>query len=232
MATSRERFMQTCDFQAADPPLFRWGAFVWPETEAVWRTQGYAGPELGWAGTGLTERLGLDEILRVDPWYGPSPDFSYEVVEEDERTRLYINHEGILMRELKERADTSMPQFVRFPVGTPADFEKLAAERLGLNLEARFPPLWKQQVAAGRLHGVAGAANVTAGGQVRSRWELRDTDGVGSDSHTATRTRADLRAFLDGGVSAFMQWQDVRIWGEEGNTLGDFHGDSIDLHRG
>ena len=75
------------------------------------------------------------------------------------------------------------------------------------------------------------AADVTVGGQVRSRWELRDTDGVASDGHTATRTRADLRAQLDGGVSGFVQWQDVRIWGEEGNTLGDFSGDNIDLHQ-
>ena len=82
------------------------------------------------------------------------------------------------------------------------------------------------------LWAATAAADVTAGGQVRSRWELRDTDGVASDGHTSTRTRADLRAQLDGGVGAFMQWQDVRIWGEEGNTLGDFRGDNIDLHQG
>ena len=78
------------------------------------------------------------------------------------------------MREFKERADTSMPQFVRFPVETPADFEKLAAERLGLNPEHRFPPLWKQQVATGQLQGVAGAANITAGS-------------AGTDLQSATR---------------------------------------------
>ena len=164
MATSRERFIQTCNFQPADPPWARWGAFVWPETWAVWRTQGYEGPELGWYGEGLTERFELDELLRVDPWYGPVPEFAYEVIEEDDRTKLYINHEGILMREFKERSDTSMPQFVRFPVETSEDFEQFAAERLSLNVEDRFSPVWKQQVAAGQLHGVAGAANITAGG--------------------------------------------------------------------
>jgi len=164
METSRERFIQTCNFQLADPPWVRWGAFIWPETCAVWRTQGYKGPELGWYGEGLTERFGLDELLRVDPWYGPVPGFAYEVIEEDDRTKLYINHEGILMREFKERSDTSMPQFVRFPVETPEDFEKFAAERLSLNVASRFPQVWKQQVAAGQLHGVAGAANITASG--------------------------------------------------------------------
>jgi uroporphyrinogen decarboxylase len=172
MATSRERFLQTCRFQPADPPWVRWGAFVWPETGALWRTQGYEGPELGWNGEGLTERFGLDELLRVDPWYGPVPDFTYEVIEEDDRTKLYINHEGILMRELKEHSDTSMPQFVRFPVETPEDFERFAAERLTLNAAQRFPQVWQEQVAAGRLRGVAGAANITASGEA-------DTGGAG-----------------------------------------------------
>lgn len=162
MATSRERFLRTLSFQPADPPWARWGAFVWPETEIVWRTQGYEGPELGWHGEGLTERFGLDDLLRVDPWYGPVPEFAYEVIEEDERTKLYINHEGILMREFKEHTDTSMPQFVKFPVETPEDFEKLAVERLALKPEHRFPEVWRQQIAAGRLHGVAGRANIEA----------------------------------------------------------------------
>jgi len=164
METSRERFLRTCRFQAANPPWVRWGAFVWPETGTVWRSQGYEGPELGWHGEGLTERFGLDELCRVDPWYGPAPEFAHEVIEEDDRTKLYINAEGILIRELKEHADTSMPQFVRFPVETPEDFEEFAAKRLSLNREQRFPPVWKERVATGRLHGVAGAANITAAG--------------------------------------------------------------------
>jgi uroporphyrinogen decarboxylase len=128
VTTSRERFLQTCAFQHAAKPWFRAHAFVWPETELVWRTQGYAGPELGWHGAGLPQRFGLDELLRVDPWYGPVPEFAHTVIEEDQFTRLYINHEGILMREFKEHADTSMPQFVKFPVETPEEFEAFAAE--------------------------------------------------------------------------------------------------------
>ena len=152
--------MRTLQFKQADPPWCRAYAFVWPETGAVWRTQGYTGPELGWHGEGLPERFDLDELVRVDPWYGPVPEFSYRVVEDDDRTRLYINHEGILMREFKEHSDTSMPQFVKFPVETPEDFEKFAAERLALNREQRLSAEWKQKVAAGRLYAVAGSANV------------------------------------------------------------------------
>ena len=179
MMTSRERFLRTLEFQPVDVPWTRAYAFVWPETGAVWRTQGYQGPELGWHGEGLPERFQLDQILRVDPWYGPVPEFEYQVIEEDERTKLYINHEGILMREFKEHSDTSMPQFVKFPVETLEDFEKLAAERLALNAEQRLNETWKRQVASGKLHAVAGAANITAVGGDGDD----DAGGTATDEH-------------------------------------------------
>ena len=160
--TSRERFLKTLDFESPDQPWVRAYAFVWPETHLQWRTQGYEGPELGWHGEGLPERFGVDRLARVDPWYGPVPEFEHQVVEEDDQIKLYVNHEGILMREFKEHSDTSMPQFLKFPVETPEDFEKLASERLVLNADQRFPQLWRQQIAEGRLHSVAGAANITA----------------------------------------------------------------------
>jgi len=162
--TSRERFLKTLSFEPVDVPWFRAYAFVWPETEAEWRSQGYEGPELGWHGEGLPARFGLEELLRVDPWYGPVPEFEHKVIEEDEKTRLYINHEGILMRELKEHTDTSMPQFVKFPVESKEEFEAFAAERLQLCPEKRFPADWRARVATGQLHAVAGGANVKAVG--------------------------------------------------------------------
>jgi uroporphyrinogen decarboxylase len=162
--TSRERFLRTLSFEPVDVPWFRGYAFVWPETEAEWRSQGYTGPELGWHGEGLPARFGLEELLRVDPWYGPVPEFKPTVIEEDEKTRLYVNHEGILMRELKEHTDTSMPQFVKFPVASEEEFEAFAAERLQLSPEQRFPSDWRARVATGQLHAVAGGANVKAVG--------------------------------------------------------------------
>ena len=148
MATSRERFLQTCAFETADPPWTRAHSGLWAETLAVWRTQGYERPGLDEWGQGLAERFGLDEYVPVDPWYGPVPEFAYEVIEEDERTKLYINPEGILMREFKEHADTSMPQFVKFPVTNVEEFERLAAERLALNADRRLNEAWRRRVAA------------------------------------------------------------------------------------
>ncbi len=160
--TSRERFLKTLSFEPVDVPWTRAYAFVWPETGEVWRTQGYEGPELGWHGEGLPRRFALDELLRVDPWYGPVPEFEYRVIEEDEKTRLYVNHEGILMREFKTHTDTSMPQFVKFPVENRKEFEAFAAERLALHVAQRFPQEWRERVATGRLHAVAGSANIKA----------------------------------------------------------------------
>jgi len=140
MATARERFLQTLSFKPADPPFVR-SSFGWQETLKLWRQQ-------GWDGRPFDEIFGTDTILRVDVYYGPAPQFSYRVVEEDEETLTYVNHEGILMREFKDRRDASMPQFIKFPVASQEDFDRLKEERLGLNEEVRFSDEWKQKVKA------------------------------------------------------------------------------------
>ena len=140
MTTARERYLQTLEFQPADPPFVR-NVFPWQETAEQWRQQ-------GWDGSPLNEVFGVDSLLWVAPYYGPAPEYEYTVLEEDERTRLYVNHEGIIMRELKEHRDTSMPQFVKFPVENRADFDQLVPERLALNPEVRLSEKWRGMVKA------------------------------------------------------------------------------------
>ena len=142
MKTSRERFLDTCEFKIQDKPWLRWGSFVWPETDKRWRTEGYDG-------TALDEYFNLDRLDRVDPYYGPMPEFRHEVVAEDEETVTYINEEGILMKEFKVGSDTSMPQFLKFPIETEAEYDKFKAERLLLRPEIRFQPSWIDQVKKG-----------------------------------------------------------------------------------
>ena len=75
-------------------------------------------------------------------------------------------------------------------------------------------------------------SQVTFGGQVRPRFESR-TPGDGEwNSFTSMRVRAALNALLEGDVRIFIQLQDVRLFGEEANTLGDFRADNFDLHQG
>jgi hypothetical protein len=77
------------------------------------------------------------------------------------------------------------------------------------------------------------SAELRIGGQVRPRLEFRDPAAGGQDdSFTSMRVRAQLQTTLERDVSVFVQWQDVRLWGEETNTLGDFSADSFDLHQG
>lgn len=79
----------------------------------------------------------------------------------------------------------------------------------------------------------AAGQSVDISGQVRPRMEVRDP-GPGGDSEyfTSMRLRAAVRAELEGGVSAYAEFQDVRVFGEETSTLGDFDADNLDLHQG
>ena len=85
------------------------------------------------------------------------------------------------------------------------------------------------------MPGAAAAQDVTWGGQVRIRGEVRDPftpPGGAGGNFTSMRARANLLAALDGDVSLFVQIQDVRIWGEETSTLTDFSANGFDLHQG
>ena len=147
--TSRQRFLDTLEFKPVTKPWIRWGAFLWDETIERWKTE-------GWDGTPLDDYFDLDRLLRVDPWYGPVPEFKHEVISEDEETVTYLNHEGIVMREFKKNPDMSMPQFVKFPIENIEEFEVFAAERLTLNAGERLSPEWRKMVASGRVQAAVG----------------------------------------------------------------------------
>lgn len=73
--------------------------------------------------------------------------------------------------------------------------------------------------------------NVDFNGQVRPRYETRDPSDAGRDAFTSMRTRLEAHALLDGGLDAVVQLQDVRLWGEETSTVGDYRADALDLHQ-
>ncbi len=80
------------------------------------------------------------------------------------------------------------------------------------------------------LHGQE--TSVKFGGQVRPRMEGRDPVAGERDVFTSMRVRGALDASLENQVRVFVQFQDVRLFGEETNTLGDYSGDNLDLHQG
>jgi len=79
------------------------------------------------------------------------------------------------------------------------------------------------------------AQDIKVGGQLRPRGEFRDpfSGGAGdSDAFVSMRARANITALLEKNITIFLQVQDVRLWGEETNTLTDFNANNFDLHQG
>lgn len=54
----------------------------------------------------------------------------------------------------------------------------------------------------------------------------------GRETFSSMRVRAQLQGLLGDGGMVFIQVQDVRVFGEEANTLGDYRADAFDLHQG
>jgi len=102
---------------------------------------------LRWLGEGLPEEVGcypdqpgfndyfeMDSITRIqiNSGYCDSPycpRFEVETIEETSEHRLFIDSNGIGRRELVSGNDTSMPQFMSYPMSSRADWE-IIKERL------------------------------------------------------------------------------------------------------
>ena len=147
----RERFLNVMRFKPADRvPLWQ-PLSVWDATWKRWKTEGYTS-EFGVQLAGehsddaprLWDFLGCDRQDEVGIYYGFCPAFEYEVISEDDRLLTYRNHEGIIMQELKEGRETSMPHWLEFPIKTRADYEANKF-RLTLNFEERFPKNWNDK---------------------------------------------------------------------------------------
>src|SRR5690554_5744000 len=110
----RERFLACMQYEPVDHvPVVCSGG--WPETIERWKAE-------GWDPDTFDITMGADKRLWFGHWFFPHPPFERKVIQEDESHVLYINHEGILMRERKDQPWSSMPQFVKFPVETREEF--------------------------------------------------------------------------------------------------------------
>jgi len=128
--TDRERFLNVMEYKPVDRGIYGAGMGAWPETIERWKKEGYEPNK-----EPIFEK---DHWEWIGDWFFPNPPFERKVISEDERTILYINHEGILMRERKDNPMSSMPQFIRFPVETREDFHKFMKERMQPDLAFRI----------------------------------------------------------------------------------------------
>lgn len=144
--TDRDRYHACMSYQPVDrAPFWDWGG--WPETIERWRTEGYD-PE-----TSDPARI-ADSRITPGNWFFPNPPFEHTIVEETDVDVVFINHEGILMKERRDNPRSSMPQFLKFPVETRAEFREFWAQRMIPDHAARIGPDWQTQLTQWRAQPV------------------------------------------------------------------------------
>ena len=144
---ARERFLLNMNFKKSDRP-FRWEApAFWPSTIKNWKNQGL--PE--W----VTEE-NIGEYFKMDPikfipvksgWTGTPfyPYFKEKIIAEDKNNIIKLEKDGIIKKQRKTNFDTSMPQFIKFPVKDLDDFNKIKF-RLDPTSRERLPKNWKKLI--------------------------------------------------------------------------------------
>ncbi|HEY8666518.1 MAG TPA: hypothetical protein VIL86_07635, partial [Tepidisphaeraceae bacterium] len=134
----RERFLACMRYEAMDRVPF-WSWWAWPETIERWKSEGFD-PNRDHPDAPCDRRTWIWH------WFFPNPPFERKVVEDDGRYIVYVNHEGILMRERKDQPWSSMPQFLRFPVETREDFRRFWRDRMRPDMVARAGANWREEL--------------------------------------------------------------------------------------
>ena len=80
--------------------------------------------------------------IGMETWLCPG--FRKRVLEKTDRHITYRDQYGIVKRELRKDKQTSMPQFLEYPVRTRDDFRRLR-KRLRLNPKQRLGPDWAER---------------------------------------------------------------------------------------
>ncbi len=111
------------------------GWFPWWQTHQRWQT------EANNAGLDIGRELGYDGSFSSPPCQaGIWPPFERQVLEETADTITVRNESGIVRRDLK--SGLSMPEFIGYPVKTPADWERVKTERLDPAAPGRLDVDW------------------------------------------------------------------------------------------
>lgn len=130
----RERFLNTMRFKPVDRIPF-WHPWVYTETMERWKKKELPG------NINLEELFCCDKVLDVNISNGICPHFEEATITEDDKSRTYIDFQGVTVRQLKNKEDSSMLQFINYPVKCRDDFEQMK-NKLCLNEKARFHEDW------------------------------------------------------------------------------------------
>lgn len=122
--SARERFHKVSKFEQVDHPP-RWDSLgFWSSTVERWWEEGLprdVRPEQYFE-MDPRDCIPVNSGFTTNPY---CPAFEYRVLEEDDRTRTFIDAQGIVKRDRKDNAELSMSQFLKFPVSKRQDWENL-----------------------------------------------------------------------------------------------------------
>lgn len=108
----------------------------WGETLERWKIE-CDDPQLD-----ITSYFSFEKSFHQPSLYsGIFPEFNFQVLEESERFIISRDTRGIVMRNRRDGG--SMPEFLDYPVKTPADWEKLKQERLDPTFTGRVNIDWE-----------------------------------------------------------------------------------------
>ncbi len=136
---ARQRFHATMTYDARDrAPFHEFPWPTWPETAERWNHEGGYDPQ--------ATDFGCDRWVIEHQWFFPTPAFERQVLSEDDTHVTYVDPQGIVVREFKKNPLSSMPQFIRFPIETRADFRTFWKERMRADLAVRIGADWRERL--------------------------------------------------------------------------------------
>jgi uroporphyrinogen decarboxylase len=133
----RDRWVRCMHFHSVDRiPNEEFG--YWDDTFVVWHTQGL--PDFVTDNEKADIFFGFDRRDIAPVNIGLHPTFEYRVLEEDDQYRIIVDTEGVKGKIMKS-GDSSIPQYLEFPIKTRLDFERFR-ERLNPETFGRYPSNW------------------------------------------------------------------------------------------
>lgn len=156
---ARERFNAIMTFDTSVRTL-KWEFGYWAETMKRWYGEGLPmkagipqelkggeevfGEGIPWKKNGEPFAQDVHDFFELDRGFERvpvnflfEPTFEYRVLEEDDERRVVVDEMGI--RKQVRRDESSMPQFLEWPVRNRDDWEKMKEERLSSDIERRLP---------------------------------------------------------------------------------------------
>ncbi|NLG27897.1 MAG: hypothetical protein GX557_08290 [Chloroflexi bacterium] len=131
----RERFLATMNYQPRDRCPW-WEMWYWSETLERWHDEGL--PQ----DVHLERFLGVDHRESAQVNVGLVPDFDRETLEETEEYEIFRRTDGVIAKQFKGDLKGRMPQWLRFPMESRDDWDKVIKPRLNPDSPTRYPLRW------------------------------------------------------------------------------------------